>query len=191
MKQRRPTIAVFGSSRPPPESPEYRLAFELGAAIAEAGWNLCNGGYGGTMEAAAHGAHERGGHTVGVTCRVFGRSGPNTYVCQEVPTFSLLARLDTLARLAHGYVVLPGGTGTLLELALVWELQNKALMKRRAPMVLLGEYWKPLLELIRCGEPGTREPQVAPNVEVAIGLLRAGLYRPRDDVADAAPSAVS
>jgi hypothetical protein len=61
-------VTVFGSSAPQPLSPAYRDAYELGRGIAAAGWILCNGGYGGTMEAAAKGAVEAGGHTIGVTC---------------------------------------------------------------------------------------------------------------------------
>ena len=57
-------ITVFGSSRPEPGSPAYETAYQLGRAIAEAGWALCTGGYGGTMEASAKGAVEAGGHTV-------------------------------------------------------------------------------------------------------------------------------
>ena len=166
-------VTVFGSSQPPPLSPPYQLAYELGRAIAVEGWTLCNGGYGGTMEAAAKGALEAGGHTIGVTCHIFRRNGPNAYIKQEVPTFDLLTRLNILVRLGRAYVVLPGGTGTLLELALVWELFNKRLLRRNSPIVLLGENWAPLIDLVLHEQPESLRPHIAPGVSEAVHLLRA------------------
>jgi uncharacterized protein (TIGR00730 family) len=172
-KRNKPVIiTVFGSSQAEPSSPAYETAHELGSAIAAAGWTLCNGGYGGTMEAAARGAVEHGGHTIGVTCQAFGRTGPNPYIRQEVPTFDLLSRLNTLVRLGNGYVVLPGGTGTLLELALVWELLSKGLLRRRRPLVLLENHWQPVVESVCREQPDAAEAlQVASNARVAVQLL--------------------
>lgn len=164
---------MFGSSRPERGTPAYEQAYALGRAIAAAGWQLCNGGYGGTMEAAAKGAVEAGGHTIGVTCRAFGRSGPNAFIRQEIPTFSLLTRLDTLVRLGDAYVVLPGGTGTLLEIALVWESLNKRLLRRDAPLVLLGDFWLPVAETVRREQPEAPAPLVAADADGVVGLLRA------------------
>ena len=169
---RPPVVTVFGSSAPGPSSPTYQTAYELGRAIAACGWTLCNGGYGGTMEAAAKGAVEAGGHTIGVTCSVLrGRGGANEYIKQEMQTFYLVTRLDTLVRLGNAYVVLPGGTGTLLELALVWELFNKRLLRRNAPIVLLGDHWQAVVETIRSAQPDAVEVQVAPDAPVAVKLL--------------------
>lgn len=167
-----PIITVFGSSRPRPLSTAYQTAYELGRAVAAAGWTLCNGGYDGTMEAGAKGAAEAGGHTIGVTCSVFRRrGGANRYIRQEVPTFSLLARLDTLVRLGSGYVVLPGGTGTLLELALVWEQLSKGMLRRGAPVIVLGSHWDPVFTLMRQEQPDLPEPLVARDVDETIRLL--------------------
>lgn len=167
-------VTVFGSSQPAPLTPAYQAAYELGRAIAAAGWTLCNGGYGGTMEAAARGAVEAGGHTIGVTCAAFGgRSGPNAYIRQEVPTFDLLTRLNTLVRLGWAYVVLPGGTGTLLELALVWELLNKSLLRRRAPLILLGEHWGALVGLILREQPDSLRPHAVADIPGVIAAIRA------------------
>ncbi len=173
-----PIITVFGSSTPERLSPAWQTAHDLGSEIARAGWTLCNGGYGGTMEAAAQGAIEVGGHTIGVTCYVLNwRGGPNPYIRQEVPTFDLLTRLNTLVRLGSAYVILPGGTGTLVELALVWELLNKGLLRRKAPIVWLGDHWTPLLEPIRREQPDVLEPTVAADVPGVIAVLRAALLR--------------
>ncbi len=166
-------VTIFGSSTPEPLSPPYQDAYELGRALAQAGWTVCNGGYGGTMEAAARGAREVGGHTIGVTCSIFGRrGGANRYIQQEVPTFDLHARLNTLVRLAHAYVVLPGGTGTLLELALVWELYSKGLTRRAAPLILFGTHWTPLIGILRAQQDELLEPFVASSAADVVEFLR-------------------
>ncbi|MHC4207576.1 MAG: LOG family protein, partial [Planctomycetota bacterium] len=106
------------------------------------------GGYGGTMLAAAKGAAEASGEIIGVTCSAFKSSKANNYVTREIVTGSLDERLDTLVNLGRAYIVLPGGTGTLLELAKVWELKNKGFLNMDKPIILLGGFWKPLVELI-------------------------------------------
>jgi uncharacterized protein (TIGR00730 family) len=181
-------VTVFGGSEAAAETALYSQAHELGAAIARAGWTLCNGGYGGTMEAAARGAFEAGGHTIGVTCAVFrGRSGANPYIRQEVPTFDLFTRLDTLIRLGRAYVVLPGGSGTLLELAAVWELLNKGLIRNRGPVVLLGRHWEPVVGAVRAAQPEALPLELVGDVAAAIERIHewivsdaeAGTGRPR------------
>ncbi len=143
-----PTITVFGSGTCPPGSDLYQTARTLGRLIAQRGWQLCNGGYGGSMQAAAEGAREAGGTVVGVTCRALGRAGPNPFVTREIPTDTLLERLETLLHLANAFVVLPGGTGTLLELSAVWELTNKALLPAR-PVVVWHEPWREVVAAVR------------------------------------------
>lgn len=166
------TIAVFGSGTVAPRSPAYEEARQLGRAIADAGWTLCNGGYAGTMAASAQGAADAGGHVIGVTCTAIGRrSGPNPYIRQEVPTFDLLNRVNTLMRLADGYVVLAGGTGTLLELAAVWEFANKGFLRPRRPVVLLGDCWRPVEAAVRAQQPDAMELFVADEVSDVVPLL--------------------
>lgn len=166
-------ITIFGSSQPADGSAAYATALELGKAVADAGWTVCNGGYGGTMEAAARGAVDAGGHTIGVTLSKVGRGKPNAYIRQEVPTFDLLQRLNTLVRLGRAYVVLPGGTGTGLELMLVWELLNKGLLKRRGPLILLGEHWSALVECVQREQPECHVPEIAGDPEHVVRILRA------------------
>ncbi len=134
-----PIVTIFGSSRPLPDSPEYNVAFETGRTLAEAGFAICNGGYGGTMEAAARGAREAGGHTIGVTADDFARKA-NRWIEEEIRTSTMVDRLLKLVELGQGYVVLRGGTGTLLELAAVWEFVNKGIMTKK-PILLLGDFW--------------------------------------------------
>ncbi|HCO92444.1 MAG TPA: DNA-binding protein [Phycisphaerales bacterium] len=141
-------ITIFGTARAMPGDSIFTLAMETGRLLAQAGFTIANGGYGGTMLATAKGAAEAGGEIIGVTCSAFKSSRANEYVTREMVTGSLDERLETLVKLGQAYIVLPGGTGTLLELAKVWELKNKGFLKEDKPVILLGGFWKPLIELI-------------------------------------------
>jgi uncharacterized protein (TIGR00725 family) len=147
------TVSVFGSGRIGPDRPEFAVAMQLGQTLAKAGFAIANGGYAGTMLAAAKGAAEAGGTVIGVTCSAFAKSVANEFVTREVVTRSLEERLGALVRLGDAYVVLPGGTGTLLELAMVWELENKRFLDRAKPIILMGEFWKPVVELVSLDQP--------------------------------------
>jgi len=147
------TITIFGTSKAVEGDSVYMLAYETGRLLAQAGFTIANGGYGGTMLAAAKGASEAGGEVIGVTCSAFKNSRPNKYISREVATSSLDERLDTLIQLGQAYVVLPGGTGTLLELAKVWELKNKGFLKTDKPIILLGGFWKPLVDSVAAEDP--------------------------------------
>ena len=146
-------IAVFGTARAKPRDCAYLSAYQLGSLLAAAGFTIANGGYGGTMLAAAKGAADAGGQTIGVTCSAFKRGAANEYITREIVTASLDERLDTLIKLGRAYVVLPGGTGTLLELAKVWELKNKDFLNAAKPIILIGEFWKPLAGLVATEDP--------------------------------------
>jgi uncharacterized protein (TIGR00725 family) len=145
-------ISVFGSGRVRPDEPAYVLAEQVGAALARAGFVVANGGYGGSMRACAQGAAQAGGTVIGVTCSAF-RSVANEYVTREIVTASLEERLGALVRLGRAYIALPGGTGTLLEVAMVWELKNKGFLEAARPIVLLGDFWRPLVELVAADDP--------------------------------------
>ena len=141
-------VTIFGTSRAKAGDAIFTLAMETGRLLAQNGLTIANGGYGGTMLAAAKGAAEAGGKIIGVTCSAFKSSKANKYVTREIVTDSLDERLETLLKLGRAYIVLPGGTGTLLELAKVWELKNKGFLNADKPIILLGGFWKPLIELI-------------------------------------------
>lgn len=149
-------ITVFGTSRAKAGDSVYELAYLVGKVLAQAGFAIANGGYGGMMEACAKGAAEAGGEIIGVTCTAFSRSTANEYITREIITGSLDERLDTLIKLGLGYVVLAGGTGTLLELAKVWELKNKGFLKADKPIILVGEFWKSLVELVASDDADSR-----------------------------------
>jgi len=145
-------VTIFGTGRAGPGDSPYEIAVETGKLLARAGFTIANGGYGGTMTAAAKGAAEAGGEIIGVTCSAF-KGKANKYITREITTVSLDERLDTLIKLGQAYIVLPGGTGTLLELAKVWELKNKGFLESQKPIILIGGFWKPLVELLDTDDP--------------------------------------
>jgi uncharacterized protein (TIGR00730 family) len=147
------TITIFGTGRAKPGDTAYKLAEEVGMLLALKGFTIANGGYGGTMLAAAKGVAKASGRIIGVTCSAFKAGKVNQYITQEIVTKSLDERLDTLVRLGRGYIVLPGGTGTLLELAKVWELKNKGFLETDKPIILVGSFWRPLVDLIASDDP--------------------------------------
>ena len=138
-------VVVFGGSSPKPGDEEWEQAESLGRAIAASGWSLVTGGYGGVMEAASAGARSEGGEVVGVLCKVFGGAG-NRYLTRRIVSPDLYSRLQQLVDLGDAYVALPGSTGTLVELAMVWELMNKRLVALR-PIYCLGEFWRPVVSM--------------------------------------------
>lgn len=171
-----PTLVIFGSSRPTPESPNYIQAYELGKSLSQAGYRIANGGYGGTMAASAQAAKDVGGSTIGVTCDIFGRSGPNQWIDKEIRTNNLNDRLEKLISLADAFVALPGSTGTLLELAMVWELMNKKFLPTR-PLICLGDYWKPLVEsVVASGETDGQCVQFAQSITNVLEILNDALH---------------
>jgi len=143
-------ITVFGSSRPQPGDKQYTEAHMLGTALAEYGFVVCSGGYGGVMEAVSRGAKEAGGSTVGITARFF-RTRANAWVDEEIRVSTWQDRLFELIKRGHGYVTCPGGTGTLVELAVVWEMLNKGVMKKK-PIAVFGDFWRPIIERVRQAE---------------------------------------
>jgi len=152
------TIAVFGSSEPLPGSPDYDRAYDVGRGLAEAGFGLITGGYGGVMEAASRGARDGGGRSVGVACSIFEDRETNPYLDHVIPTTDLMLRMRELIDAASGFVVLPGKAGTLAELAQLWALERAGCLDSR-PVILLGRHWKTLLEAL--GESGMLEsPQL-------------------------------
>ncbi|MFH1718055.1 MAG: LOG family protein [Planctomycetota bacterium] len=168
----RKTVTIFGTSRAGAGDPVYGLALETGRLLARGGFTIANGGYGGTMLAAAKGAAEAGGEVIGVTCSAFKSSKTNEYVTREIVTNSLDERLDKLIELGQAYVVLPGGTGTLLELAKVWELRNKGFLDADKSIILVGEFWKPLVELVAVDDPrSSRHVKLANGPGQAVEMI--------------------
>lgn len=145
-------VTVFGSSRPRAGDAEYEEARVLGKKLATHGFAVCTGGYGGVMEAVSRGAKEAGGKTYGVTAEFFQRRA-NEWVDVEVRKKTWEERLFGLIEMGDGFVGCKGGTGTLVELAVVWEMLNKSVIEAK-PVVVIGDFWQPILERVREVELG-------------------------------------
>ena len=141
-------ITIFGGSQPQPGSPAYVQAYELGKMLALAGHTVLTGGYMGTMEAASRGANEAGGHVIGVTCvdiEAWRGSSANAWVQEERRFATLQERLNELILACDAAIALPGGPGTLAEIALTWNLMIVDSIPAK-PLILVGAGWKTTLE---------------------------------------------
>jgi uncharacterized protein (TIGR00730 family) len=136
-------ITVFGSSSPVEGDLEYEQARRLGELLARAGHAVLTGGYMGTMEAVSRGAMDAGGLTIGVTCEEIERwrkAGANQWV-REVRHFpTLRERMYTLIESCDAAMALPGGIGTLAEIAVMWSQMQTNSMPAR-PLILIGDAW--------------------------------------------------
>jgi len=108
------------------------------------------------MEAASRGAKEAGGKTYGVTAEFF-KPKANAWIDVEVRMQTWQERLFELVKMADGFVACKGGTGTLVELAVVWEMLNKSVMGAK-PFAVLGDFWTPVLDRVREVELGHPAP---------------------------------
>ncbi|WP_328468888.1 TIGR00730 family Rossman fold protein [Streptomyces sp. NBC_00448] len=142
-------VSVFGSARTPVDSREYDAAVRIGRALAEAGFAVITGGGPGAMEAANKGALEAGGVSVGLGIELPFEQGLNPYVDIGVNFRYFFVRKTMFVKYARGFVVLPGGFGTLDELFEALTLvQTKKVT--RFPIVLFGtEYWGGLVSWVR------------------------------------------
>jgi hypothetical protein len=150
-------VTVFGSSRPHERDADYEEARVLGRALANHGLAVCSGGYGGVMAAVSRGAKEAGGKTYGVTADFFKTAKLNPWIDVEARMKTWEERLFELIRRADGLVACKGGTGTLVELAVVWEMLNKSVMTGK-PFAVLGDFWRPVLDRVREVELGHPAP---------------------------------
>jgi uncharacterized protein (TIGR00730 family) len=144
-----PAVSVFGSARTPVDSREYEAGVRIGRALTEAGFAVITGGGPGAMEAANKGALEAGGVSVGLGIELPFEQGLNPYVDIGVNFRYFFVRKTMFVKYARGFVVLPGGFGTLDELFEALTLvQTKKVT--RFPIVLFGsEYWGGLVQWIR------------------------------------------
>jgi len=144
----RPAVTIFGSARIGDTHAAYLQARDVGRRFAEAGFAVVTGGGGGVMEAANRGAQEAGGLSVGFNIELPFEQRPNPY-CDVVHTFGhFYSRKTMLVKASEGFVLFPGGFGTLDELfeALTLIQTGKVF---HFPVILFDTaYWQPLLEFI-------------------------------------------
>ena len=157
----RPAAALFGSARIGEDHPAYTAARVTGRLFAERGWAVVTGGGGGVMEAANRGAKESGGQSVGFNIELPHEQRPNDYLDIEYTFAHFYARKVCFVKPSEGFVIFPGGFGTLDELyeALTLIQTGKVL---HFPVVLYdSDYWSGLLEWIR-DEP-LRNAMISPD----------------------------
>ena len=171
----RPAVTVFGSARIDRDDPEYEQARLCGRLLAEAGFAVVTGGGPGTMEAANRGAQEGGGYSVGFNIELPHEQAPNPYVDLGLTFHHFYARKVMLVKAAEGFILFPGGFGTLDELfeSLTLIQTDKV---REFPVSLVGlDYWQGLLEWI--AEHPLSEGMISPEDVNLLNLT--------DDVAEA------
>lgn len=137
-------ISVFGGSRTAPGESDYQQAYQLGQLLGKKGYSVLTGGYIGSMEAVSRGAAEHGGHVIGVTCNqieAWRPVKPNAWVQEEYRYDTLRERMDALIENCDAALALPGGPGTLTEIAMMWNLLLTSVLPAR-PLILIGSGWR-------------------------------------------------
>jgi len=145
----RPGVTIFGSARVREDHPAYRQARHVARRLAEAGFAIVTGGGPGVMEAANRGARDAGGLSVGFNIELPHEQHENPYLDIDLTFNHFYARKTMFVKAAEGFVIFPGGFGTLDELfeALTLIQTGKVL---HFPVVLFDSgYWGPLVEWIR------------------------------------------
>ena len=142
-------ISVFGSARVRPDQPDYRVGYDIGSRLVEAGFAVITGGGPGIMEAANRGAFEAGGVSIGLGIELPCEQTLNDYLTLGIKFRYFFARKTMFLKYSQGFVVMPGGFGTLDELfeALVLAQTGKV---TGFPIVLVGtDYWHGLVDWLR------------------------------------------
>jgi uncharacterized protein (TIGR00730 family) len=173
-------VSVFGSARVGRDAPEYAFAEQLGAALADAGYAVITGGGPGIMEAANKGCCNAGGVSVGLGIELPFEQGMNEWVDIGMTFRYFFARKTMFVKYAQGFVVLPGGFGTLDEL-----FEALTLVQTRKvttfPVVLIGsDYWGGLLDWVRTSvlargnvaAPDLGLLQLTDDVDEAVHIIR-------------------
>jgi uncharacterized protein (TIGR00730 family) len=169
-------IGVMGSARLTESDEWWGHAHQLGMLLAGKGFVVVTGGYGGLMEAASRGAHEAGGRVIGLTMQHWTNVEPNQWNIDLRWSKNYGTRLNHLLN-CDGVIALPGGVGTLSEMAIVWaasQTEGQAL-----PLVLLGDCWPPIIQAMRenlvIGERDLNLLRFAASPEEAVREIQNGL----------------
>jgi len=144
-----PAVSFFGSAREKRDSRYYKLAQETAADIARAGFAVITGGGGGIMEAANKGAAEAGGKSIGLNIELPMEQIPNDYQNLSLNFKYFFCRKVMFLKYAHGFIVFPGGYGTMDEffesLVLIQTLKQVSF-----PVILMGsKYWNGLIDWMK------------------------------------------
>ncbi|MHC4266374.1 MAG: LOG family protein [Planctomycetota bacterium] len=144
-----PAVSIFGSARTEPDHPHYKLAVETAALLAKADFAVITGGGGGIMEAANKGAAQVGGKSIGLNIEIPMEQIPNEYQNLSLHFRYFFCRKVMFLKYAHGFIVFPGGYGTMDEffesLVLIQTLKQAFF-----PVILMcSDYWQGLVDWIK------------------------------------------
>lgn len=151
MQRIRPCVSIFGSARTKPDAPEYLLAEEIAFQLTGRGYGVITGGGPGIMEAANKGAQRGGGTSVGLNIELPFEQAPNPFIDKEKSLHFdyFFVRKVMFTKYSQGFIVLPGGFGTLDELFEALTLIQTQKIGR-FPIILVGtKYWGGLLDWIK------------------------------------------
>jgi len=140
MSSTRRLITAFGSSRVAPEEPIFADVEQLSSKLANIGWDGITGGHQGMMAAFSQGIRQGGGHVRGITLECF-PTPPNNTLSEEIRAKDFFDRMQVMIEKTDAYLVLPGGLGTLAELAMSWDLMAINVLEPR-PLILYGDMWQ-------------------------------------------------
>ena len=146
-----PCISIFGSARTPSNHPNYKLTVEIAKAVSESGYGIISGGGPGIMEAANKGAQEANGVSVGLNIVLPFEQQSNPYIDKDklIDFQYFFVRKVMFVKYAQGFIVMPGGVGTLDELFEAFTLLQTSKVNKY-PIILVGvEYWSGLIEWIK------------------------------------------
>ncbi len=138
-------VTIFGSSKTLPGSYEYDSAELCGKLLSEKGFHLCDGGYAGVMEAAFKGAADSRVNRIAVITEEYPEKNANQYAKEVLLEKTYVDRMKKMIALGDAYIIFPGGSGTLLELAAVWTFKNRGFIGDK-PIVCIGEQWHEVLQ---------------------------------------------
>jgi uncharacterized protein (TIGR00730 family) len=142
-------VCIFGSARTGQDDPRYAAARAVGAALANAGLAVITGGGPGIMEAANRGCHEAGGLSVGCNIELPFEQKMNAYVDLGVEFRYFFVRKNMFVKYSEGFVVFPGGFGTLDELFEALTLTQTGKIQHFPIALFDSAYWSPLVEWLR------------------------------------------
>lgn len=138
-------IGVMGSARLSENDEWWAHAHKLGMLLAEAGFVVVTGGYGGLMAAVSRGAHEMGGRVIGLPMQHWAGIEPNQWNADLRWSTNYGSRINHILH-CDAAIALPGGVGTLSEIAMVWAASQTE--EHAMPLVLLGDCWLPVIKSI-------------------------------------------
>ena len=144
-KKTKKYISIFGSYKPTPDDEEYKAAYKTAYKLSKDGFMIINGGGSGIMAASSLGARDAGGKSIGYLLNNLSRNPEQLPNNKIIVCDSLFERLQKLTENSSAFILFSGGTGTLAELSLTWELINKGFLKKK-PIICYKDFWRPVID---------------------------------------------